>query len=286
MNTLASTNSNWFVPSGKGALTSSKSGKHASGQALFVAGSLALHLGALLFFSSAPGPAMAASASDISVDLIEIPAPPAEPELTPMPLGKLDAPEQISPTPPQPMVKRAVAAPLPSASPPPNTLPTAEAPKILTADNNPYAAADTTVFTSGHGQVGAARKVVHAKASATAAPTEDFGVESGSEKSSEEAVRQLKLWYAQVQAQLKARGASNYPRRAQKLGQQGSVRITVRIDASGHITATSLASSSGHQSLDRAALSSLGAVAQVSAPPLGTGATSVTFPVTFKLTQR
>lgn len=235
--------------------------------------SLVLHLGILVAFAWMPDRAHASSAPEklVEIDFVQTPAedlapPPEEPEpTTPLPLGRLDASLNASPT---------AASIVPQHT---EKTPASEAPEVLAVDN-PYASSDATVFTSGKT---AARPtpVVNRIAKSEAS----FGVESGSARPDADRAQELRKWYAKVQAQLARLGTRNYPRRALKLGQQGTAKITVTIDASGKLIAAQLAAGSGVASLDHAALAGVQSISKVAPPPSGSGTNRLTVPVTFRL---
>jgi TonB family protein len=59
--------------------------------------------------------------------------------------------------------------------------------------------------------------------------------------------------------------------------------VLVRIDAKGTILGANVSQSSGASSLDDAALAGILAVRVVDAPPKGTGDTSLSVPIAFRL---
>ncbi len=243
---------------------------------LFLVGSLALHLGLVVAFAWLPAKAHASAARDqlVEIDFVEarekqpeLPVRQIEPEpKTALPLGRLDAPVRSTPAPSAP-----------STSEVPSTSDTAEAPEVLTVDN-PYASADAAVFTSGSATRNPVRIEKHV---AQASP--QFGVEGGSAHPDADKTRELRGWYAEVQAQLARLGTRNYPRRALKLGQQGTAKVTVTIDESGNLIGARLASGSGVASLDEAALKGVQSITKVAAPPSGAGTNQLTIPVTFRI---
>lgn len=76
-----------------------------------------------------------------------------------------------------------------------------------------------------------------------------------------------------------------YPRRARRDGIEGEVVLAITIDSAGRVTGLSVARSSGHEILDRAALASARGVTRVPAPPAGIGWSTRTFelPVVYRL---
>jgi TonB family protein len=150
------------------------------------------------------------------------------------------------------------------------------APEVLTSDN-PYAATSAGVFTSGR----ATSSSPIVSQAATTHPT--FGVTGGAARSDAEKAKELRSWYGRVQTELARLGTRNYPRRALKLGQQGTPKVTVTIDESGNLVGASLAAGSGVASLDQAALQALQSISKVSAPPPGSGTNRLTVPVTFRI---
>jgi len=249
---------------------------------LFVVGSVGLHALLLTFMSSAPESAHAAPARELDIELIEL-APSgqdevATPEPEPMPLGKLEAPFEAAPV-KEPLQAVPIATPPSDDSAPQSQ--TAEAPEIVTA-LNPYASSSTAAFTSGS-STSANTKVVRTLAPVSKSTASSFGVENGSSEASLEAKKKLQAWYAKVRAQLARVGARAYPRRAQKLGQQGTTKITVKVGDSGALLASSVSSGSGFTALDQAALQGIRSVGAVPAPPAGAGGTSLTVPITFRL---
>jgi TonB family protein len=147
---------------------------------------------------------------------------------------------------------------------------------VLTSDN-PYASNNTAVFTSGAGQ--GSGPVVSKQT--MAAPT--FGVSGGTAQLDPRREKELLSWRARVQQELARLATQNYPRRALKLGQQGTAKVTVTIDESGTLVGASLAQGSGVASLDQAALERLQSGAKVSAPPAGAGTNRLTLPITFRI---
>jgi protein TonB len=250
------------------------------GSARFILGSLLLHallVWAAISTSVVAGQELAAAslAPPLSVDIefetVSTPAPPLQPREPELPQGRLD----------QPVVTTAAPSRL-DRDPDPErhtTEPAAQAPRVLSAEN-PYATTgDNEVFTGGNPASKATTKVIARAASVGP----HFGVESGSVNSDAEMTRLLHEWYMKVRAQLGQLAAQSYPKRAQKLGQQGTTKIQVRIDGSGRLLTATIASASGHSTLDHAALSGIRAVAQVAPPPSGAGPTSLTVPITFRL---
>lgn len=244
---------------------------------LFLMGSAVLHVGLLVAFAWMPTRAHASSAAKqlVEIDFVEqhlenSTPPPPETEIdSALPMGRLDAP--LSP----PSPPRALSpSPSNAAS---ETPAAARAPEILTTDN-PYASADAAVFTSGSALQSPVRVVKH-----VAAAPQSFGVEEGSSRPSPDNTRALHSWYAKVQAQLATMGTRNYPRRALKLGQQGTAKVTVTIDEAGNLIAARLAAGSGVPSLDEAALQGVQSISKVTAPPSGSGTNQLTVPVTFRI---
>lgn len=245
--------------------------------ALFLIGSVAVHLVLLASFAAAPGPALAhqPSATEIEIAVInEAPllAPVEQPELdSALPLGSLDA--TVRNVPPQ------ARSATPSDRPAEPTLGPAEtapsAPEVLSVDN-PYASADAAVFTSG-----SAPRAERIQAAAARPP--HFGVESGSNDASAARIKELRAWHRSVQAQLRNVAKRAYPRRALKLRQEGTTKITVQIDAAGNVISARIAAKSGVSSLDQAALQGVQSETRVSAPPRGAGTQSLTVPVTFRI---
>lgn len=242
---------------------------------LFLVASLAVHVGVLVFFSSLPESAHAAGERPVEVEIAfeELALPPEvqAPEPLELPLGNLDAP--VAPA------KASAIAPSTADSVTPERPPAAP---TLIATDNPYASSDASVFTAGLGDTAhsakASVRVTHLGNSAAS-----FGVETGSERSSLERQKELSAWYSRVQGQLAQLAARDYPRRALTLKQEGTARVTVRINGNGHILGAELRTTSGVASLDDSALRALRAVTGVAAPPTGTGSTSLTVPVTFRI---
>ncbi|GEM_PF-2932087 len=253
------------------------------GGSFFMAASLAVHLGAIVFFSSVPGPAHAHSVSPQEIEIsVFAPEPPKEA----LPLGNLEE-EFIAKASVQHVVQKA-------AVPAPTRVPTnsrseqgapVETPHLLTS-NNPYAQGNNHIFTSGSGVRSNQGAHALAKTDTNAqqrGPTPNFGIQNGSKDFSKKKAEALRAWHQKVRSQLAHLGGRAYPRRAKKMGHQGTSKISVRINAQGKIVSATVAQASGYQLLDNAALSSLRTIPMVAAPPAGTGTTQLTIPVTFRL---
>lgn len=85
-------------------------------------------------------------------------------------------------------------------------------------------------------------------------------------------------WKARVSAHLERR--KRFPAGARARGEQGTVLVLFRIDDGGRVLTASLARSSGHGELDRAALAMVQQASPVPAPPAGVSRT-ITAPVRF-----
>lgn len=246
----------------------------------FLLGSIALHAGLLLLFAGGPQRALT---PHVSRELLEIeylsteqeqeqpmvlPEPETETETeTALPLGALEAPANANSVSLDRTERRLQESPQVAAS---------ATQDVLTSDN-PYATSDAAVFTSG------SASTVRAVVSRQMAAKPSFGVSGGSARADREKVQELRSWYARVQGELARLGTRTYPRRALKLGQQGTAKVTVTIDESGNLVAASLAAGSGVASLDQAALKGVQSIAKVSAPPPGSGTNRLTVPVTFRI---
>ncbi len=246
----------------------------------FLIGSVALHVLGFALFAAAPEPARA-SALPTTID-IELTALPEEvvpePEMRPEPTlaeGTLDAPLP------------AVAPPEPSATAPKEVVeqaPVEESPPAVLAAENPYADPNFSFSAAPRRQT---EKRILSTSPLPSRSTENaksqFGVEGGSKRADAEQTARLATWYRQVSAVLRQNAQRDYPKRAQRLRQQGTAQVHVMIDASGRITSVSLAAGSGHELLDRAALAGIRAVGSVPAPPAGWKPTALPVPVTFRL---
>ncbi len=253
-----------------------------SNSVLFILLSAGVHLGALSAFAATPQPKARPlnPASELAIEfepIVELP----EPESV-LPLGDLDAhPEAETLTPPSPQARPAQtpSARQPSASPSVDKV--GDAPNIVTVDN-PYATADA-VFSKGSGDLGAKKVRAVARTREAQPDTVGFGVPDGRRGATEEGRRQLSEWKNKVSAQLARSVSRNYPRRARKLGQQGTSKISVRISATGELQGASLLISSGHALLDQAALRDMRRAGQVEAPPQGAGTITLNVPITYRL---
>lgn len=244
---------------------------------VFVLGSIVLHVGLFLGFSGEESHALVPPASEEVLE-IEYQEPAAVVPLpeSALPLGALDAePTRAQPASAPPDAPPE-SVPQPADQLPTDQLPPSEAPEVLTSDN-PYASANAAVFTSGSGKSGGPV----ASKQAVSAPS--FGVSGGKALVDPRKEKELLSWRARVQQELARLATQNYPRRALKLGQQGTAKVTVTIDESGTLVGASLAQGSGVASLDQAALERLQAGARVSAPPAGAGTNRLTLPITFRI---
>lgn len=199
---------------------------------VFILGSIAMHVGLFLGFSGAESHALVPPAREemleIEYQAPEPKAPLPEPEAA-LPRGTLDAPPSLHRSSSPPLEAPPMNAPRPSEE-----RPTAEAPAVLTSDN-PYASDNSAVFTSGTGS--GSGPVVSAPA---AAATPTFGVSGGAVQVDPHREKELRSWRARVQQELARLATQNYPRRALKLGQQGTAKVTVTIDESGTLVGASL----------------------------------------------
>ena len=87
-------------------------------------------------------------------------------------------------------------------------------------------------------------------------------------------------WMKEVAHALAAR--QTYPATAQMRGEEGTAKVKVYIGADGAVQRAEIGGGSGSTTLDREALAVTARVGHVPAPPAG--ATSVTVPMTWKLT--
>lgn len=92
-------------------------------------------------------------------------------------------------------------------------------------------------------------------------------------------------WLSMVGRLLMQRAARNYPLEARRASLQGTVFVALTIDARGRFAELGVQRSSGHLSLDRAAIAALRAVGEVPAPPqqLGWRSKSFVMPVVYRL---
>lgn len=79
----------------------------------------------------------------------------------------------------------------------------------------------------------------------------------------------------------------SYPRAAQRRGHEGTVLIRARVSRKGQVLKAEVRESSGHRSLDEAALALLAAASPLPPPPRGTTAiTDLDLPITYSLRPR
>ncbi|MCH2107843.1 MAG: TonB family protein, partial [Polyangiaceae bacterium] len=142
------------------------------------------------------------------------------------------------------------------------------------AASNPYATANFQNFAS-------TRKGLTGETSGQSSPGSAFGVKNGGSTTSQERVDALKKWHQLVRTVLARGGLKNYPRRAQRLGIEGQVRLKVSLDAEGHIDAVSMLT--GDSLLASAAQKGVLSLGKIPAPPRGAGSTTIIVPIVFQL---
>jgi protein TonB len=214
--------------------------------------------------------------------------PPAKVEARHEPPTKSDpAPIPVAVRPPQP-----TKAPVPKAKPKPAPKPTAPAPEpppvaaVIEAKPSTPEAFEQAAPSPSH--IAAAPTATAASALATSAATgtnaDGAGDPSGSSSASATSSAQpgasgtgkggaddidrkglLKSYLKEVNAVVQQR--YEYPRSAQRMRLEGTVVVSVTIDAHGKIIKAIVATSSGHAVLDEAALAAITSLGSVPAPP-------------------
>lgn len=229
---------------------------------LAVLSALALHL-MLLTASFGPRPLPQERTQRISVRLASA-APPATSPL----------PQVVKP---HPIMEKNIQTQKPAASrPAPNPEPVvaqpAPAPEPL-----PSSSAEPVAATS---PAAATRKLPTASApTVTAEPA----AEQPQPTAPPLAAARLSEYLALVREAVEAN--KDYPAFARQLGQQGTVLVAIRIDRDGHLLGAEILSSSGHASLDKAALAAVRKAGRFRAPQgFGLAELRVEIPIAYKLT--
>ncbi|MGB0679854.1 MAG: energy transducer TonB family protein [Polyangiales bacterium] len=93
----------------------------------------------------------------------------------------------------------------------------------------------------------------------------------------------MRAWISRVGRLLLARAGRHYPAAARRAGQQGTVVIALHIGAQGKLRAVRLHRSSGHRSLDAAALAAVRDVGRVPPPPVAQIKGPVLMPIAYRL---
>ena len=93
-------------------------------------------------------------------------------------------------------------------------------------------------------------------------------------------------WYSLISAHLERN--KRYPREAKAAGEQGTPVVRFSVDRRGRVTAIAIATSSGHDKLDRATLDLLRRVSPLPAMPKAMGRDSVTIslPIEYSLSRK
>jgi len=211
--------------------------------------------------------------------MAEAPAPvplDAPPELQPeRPRPEAVVPAAVTPE-PEPETDRAPSEPEPSAPPP-------AASEVMAATS---AAAGGPAFTPG-----TAGGTAHGLGSTpTASETNPAATRPSTGTGTEVDVRGLMRGYMAT-LNGRVRPEVRYPRAAQIAGLEGTVRIGLLVDQHGNILRRRVQRSSGHPSLDAAALDGAQRVASVPAPPAdlraawANGPVEITVPIHMTLTR-
>lgn len=232
---------------------------------LAVLSALTLHL-LLLTAGFGPGPLPRERPQRISVRLASAAAPvapPATPQLPevvkPRPAIEKDIQKQKpAPSRPAPTPEPVLAQPAPAPEPLPSSsaVPVAEAPPAAAARELPTASAP--------------------------AVTAEPAAEQPRPTAPPLAGARLSEYLALVREAVEAN--KDYPAFARQLGQQGTALVAVRIDQEGRLLGAEILSSSGHASLDKAALAAVRKAGRFRAPQgFGLAELRVEIPIAYKL---
>lgn len=252
------------------------------GRWAFVGGSVLVHLGAAVLMPDFVSPLADARPAPALVEFTVAPPPPATepsvvPEAKPEPIPAVTPPAprprvaRPRPTPARPTPPRAAKAPEPATTKPV----IAAAPAPVTA---PVVAASTL---SEAGTIPVATTVTAPAPAATVpAPSTPVPAVQGPGVN----VGQLKRAYLKDLTRALHR-QRRYPSLALRERLQGTVLVSITIDAGGRIRDVALRRSSGHALLDRSALAAVRAAPRIPVPPaeMGWGTRAVTLPIAYVL---
>ncbi len=222
--------------------------------------SIALHAAVLLAVGYLPPPSVYLSSLPTEMDFVVLESPP-EPEPAP-PEPEPEPEPEIAPPPP-------AAAPTP---PPPRPTPRAAEPPppapVLTAPESAPGPAEWAhpegeeggTLGGTPGGTGTGEAVAPAASEATPEPRPRF---------SRAELRQRLLGYIRGPLSQHIAAHTSYPVVARREHAEGVVVLRMRLDRTGRVLAVRLSRSSGHPTLDEAALASVRGMQTVPAPPAG-----------------
>ena len=246
---------------------------------LFLVASVALHGAVLLTFAGfapqQPSPLVRSNWMALSVEIEEAVADEAEPteevaEVEPEPLPEAK-PDPVPRPRPKPVSAQAPA----EAEPEPESEPAAGGGIATSSEDGLEVAAAQTGATgvgSGRGAGGTQEGGGLVPRPRPVLPAVD--------------VRALaKKWVRHVNRLLLQRAVRDYPRASRRAHEQGTVLLSIRVDARGRITGLDVSRSSGHSRLDQAAMMAVRAVGAVPAPPseLHWRERALTMPIAYRL---
>lgn len=256
------------------------------GRVAFVGGSVLMHVGVALVMPSVL-PSLSSPSTPPSVVEFTLSAPEPAP-----PVGQVVEPESVAvaaaaPIAARPTVPSARARPVRPR--PPKAVPVAApAPEPVTAPTPPPATpgitADTAVADSGGVAVVAPAAQVEPRAVEPRRVSAPATLVQPTDRGPIADVGKLKRSYLKSLTRVLHRHR-RYPSLALRERLEGTVLVSITIDAAGHIRDVALRRSSGHALLDRSALAAVRATPSIPVPPaeMGWRTHSVTLPIAYVL---
>jgi len=239
----------------------------------FVIASVGAHALVWIVLATLPSGGIALAFADATIEFELAPLPDPEPEPEPA-----IVPEPEPEPEPLPVVRAADPTPAPSIEPPP-AIP--EDVGVHSVEDG--LAVDAVEAVGDGGGALAARPVARASAGVPGGTGE--GVAPAPERQAVDHRRLAREWMLEVNRTVMRRAVRDYPRAARRSQLEGTVVVSIAVDANGQITSVEVQRGAGSDTLDHAAIAAVQAVGALPPPPdiFNRRGRPLTMPIAYRL---